>query len=355
LFLSRTESTIRSVQQICGISSTRSIQETSQTKQKQPTAKRFYGNAANNYPVREEDDFRMTRRENESAAKKHCSSLPTNVRHSSPMSNLNNCSFDEISNPNPNQLTTVMNNIAKLTDIFVEEMKVIHVKLDMISQRTEKLEELTAKLVADKSNVNNKFTDTSIPKGLSNIARSMYNSIPEENQWNFEAKFTSPCNQSVTMEVVRTVKDNTDGEFNADDIRKSCAKYFEGLKRKTKDQLKNMEKYEETKKNKGMRSRRKRLFDGRKKYLLDELEKKIWSGCDQNLMSDEEEGDDCFIKRSLPWRDETLTNLCRVLDERWANDEIAGSRLVAKSQRNGHHRPPPQTNGRQLVHHPKTN
>jgi len=56
-----------------------------------------------------------------------------------------------------------------------------------------------------------------------------------------------------------------------------------------------------------MRSRRKRLFDGRKKYLLDELEKKIWSGCDQNLMSDdEEEGDECFIR---PWRDETLSNL----------------------------------------------
>ena len=38
-----------------------------------------------------------------------------------------------------------------------------------------------------------------------------------------------------------------------------------------------------------------------------------------------------------------------------ATEVRAGSRLVAKSQRNGHHRPPPQTNGRQLVHHPKTN
>jgi len=269
-----------------------------------------------------DDHFQVNGFADETTSKKRYSPSISNVRHSSPLMATNNAA----SNISTNPMTSVMNNIARLKDIMVDEMKVLHSKLDDISNRTKIIEDKLDKLTkneCDKSSNNN----DNLPLGIRNIVRATYKTLPEENIWNFNETSCSTNNQKVTLEMIRSVKEQTDGEFDSNNIRKAAAKYFEGLKRTYHEQIKDMTKYEETKMKKNLRSRRKRLYDARKKYLSDDLEKKIWDGCDQSFMSDEEEGKDCFVRRTITWRHETLTNLCRTLDRRWGDDDQAVKRV----------------------------
>jgi len=215
------------------------------------------------------------------------------------------------------RLQMIERNLTHLHDTFQSEIKDVKKKLDNIQTLHDKVERLLQNHEATKEN--------DVKKKPTLYVRTLVRTIhklrrEEEDQFDLESRFDNAQNQKITLAIIEAAKEASDHDYSLSAYRDATAKYFEGLRRKHKNQVGNIAKFTEERIQNAFRTRRKRLFDGRSKYLESDVEKRIWNQVHPILMSDEEDDGEKFKKMSLPWRSQTLTNLCRNLDERWFAD-----------------------------------
>jgi hypothetical protein len=180
-----------------------------------------------------------------------------------------------------------------------------------------------------------------LPNGISVKVKSFHTVLAQ--QFDPKQKYQSPYNQSVVSNL--TSQMTIAGTYTREDIKSAIYRYYESRRRKYRDeQLDRQGQAAQNNEATKSYSRKRRLFEKRKKACKHNAEVQAWSTITPHYMSEEESDEDEYVIHKPTWRSSRFINLITKLDRRRERQTLTNHQgFHPKQRREGtpSTRPPP--------------